>query len=65
MEILTGIALVVLIFMGIGSIGKGNGTGSPVGDYDGKWSPIKCPKYGCMYVSMMKSNCDWNWECDE
>lgn len=29
MEILIGTALAVLIFMGIGSIGKGNGTDSP------------------------------------
>lgn len=60
MEILIGIALIVLIFMGIGSIGKGNGAGSPVCHYDRKWNPIKCPKCSCKYVSMMKSNYDWN-----
>ena len=66
MDAIVIIVILVLIFKGLGSIGRGNGTGSPVGYYDGKWKPIKCPKCGCKYVSSTPGYySDDNWECDD
>lgn len=62
MEAIIIIVIFVVIIKAIGSIGRGNGTGSPVGHYDGKWNPIKCPKCGCKHVSSTES---YDWKCDK